>query len=257
MTDGSALFAHLRICRYCAIFSSFTDDMGAAMNSQRGLFVVVEGPDGAGKSTLARSIENRLRADGHDVLLAREPGSTPLGEEVRRVLLESEYVNPYTELMLLNAARSALVRDVVVPALAAGRVVILDRYDLSSFAYQGYGHGIPLDQVRAVCDAATGGLRPDVTFVLDAPAEVLAERMRGAGRSPDRIERLSSDFHRRVLEGYRDMLSRDSTLIRLDATRSQDDVLFEALGVIRPALKLKTLLTRSGYPHRLERRHAT
>src|SRR5438552_3447397 len=142
-----------------------------------GLFLVVEGPEGAGKSTLVRSLAARLHAEGHPVVTVREPGGTPVAEAARKVVLKFPHaMTPAAELFLFLTARTDLVQRVVRPALEAGDVVIADRYNLSTMAYQVAGGGLPHDAVEHAIRLATGGLAPDVTLVLDVPVEVGRER---------------------------------------------------------------------------------
>ena len=171
---------------------------------RRGLFIVLEGVEGAGKSTQARLLAEWLGGLGLPHTLAREPGGTPVGEAIRRVVLDRGELTmpPETELFLILGARAAFTRDVVGPALERGEVVVADRYDLSTFAYQGYGRGLDLEAVRRANEMATGGLRPDLYLVLDLPAEEGLERKGGSG-SGDRIEREGIAFLSRVREGYR------------------------------------------------------
>jgi len=164
---------------------------------------VLEGGEGAGKTTQARLLSRWLEERGVPHTLAREPGGTPVGEAVRRVVLDDPglEVPPETELFLILAARAALVRQVVRPALERGEVVVADRFDLSTFAYQGYGRGLPLDEVRQMNAFATGGLRPDLYVVLDIAVE---EGLRRQGdRAGDRIEGEGRAFRVLVREGYR------------------------------------------------------
>ncbi len=164
---------------------------------------MLEGGEGAGKTTQARLLSRWLEERGVPHTLAREPGGTPVGEAVRRVVLDDPglEVPPETELFLILAARAALVRQVVRPALERGEVVVADRFDLSTFAYQGYGRGLPLDEVRQMNAFATGGLRPDLYVVLDIAVE---EGLRRQGdRAGDRIEGEGRAFRVRVREGYR------------------------------------------------------
>jgi dTMP kinase len=171
------------------------------------MFVVLEGVEGSGKSTQSRLLSEWLTEVGVRNILTREPGGTQVGEEIRRALLHGGDVPPRTELLLMVAARAAFVDQVVKPALERGEAVIADRYELSSFAYQGYGRGVPLDEIRRVNMFATGGLRPDLTIVLDIePAQGAARRQR-AGAAADRIEQAGADFHRAVARAYR-LLSR-------------------------------------------------
>ncbi len=185
-------------------------------DSGRGPFIALEGPEGAGKSTQARLLESWLRGRGLDPVFTREPGGTPVSENVRRVLLESEHVAPETELLLMLAARSALVAEVIRPALEAGRVVVTDRFSLSTLAYQVHGRGLPRDEVEAMNRFATGGLAPDLTLLLDVAPEVGAGRRRGAGR--DRIERAGDSFHATVAEAYRLLAGEDERIERVDGS---------------------------------------
>ncbi len=165
----------------------------------RGGFLVVEGPEGAGKSTLVRGLAERFRAAGADPLLVREPGGTPLAEQVRSLLLDpASAIEPVSELYLFLAARGDLVAKVIGPALAAGRMVLADRFELSTEAYQCGGRGVPRELFQRANTAATGGLRPDLTLVLDLPAELGLARIRQAGQRLDRIEQAGTEFHERV-----------------------------------------------------------
>ena len=170
----------------------------------KGCFVVLEGGEGAGKSTQAALLARWLRDRGVPCTLAREPGSTGVGEAIREVVLgRTDLEMPAeSELLLILAARAAFVREVVRPALARGDVVVADRFDLSTLAYQGYGRGLDLARVRAAMELATGGLRADLYLVLDVPVAEGAARRRAAGGSADRIERAGADFLRAVREGY-------------------------------------------------------
>jgi dTMP kinase len=183
-----------------------------------GVFIAIEGPEGAGKSTQVGLLEDWLRARGRAPLVTREPGGTPVAEEVRRILLESDRLSARTELLLMLASRSTLVEAVIRPALEAGRVVVTDRFHLSSLAYQGYGRALPLDDVVRMNRFATGGLEPDLTVLLDVEPEVGMWRRSGRGGGPDRIERAGESFHRRVLEAYRDLAADDPGIVRLDGT---------------------------------------
>ena len=147
---------------------------GAPRAARRGRFITVEGPDGGGKTTQAGRLADALRAAGADVLLTREPGGTRLGERVRSILLDNEtgVHAPIADALLFNAARAQHVAEVILPALAAGRTVICARYADSTLAYQGYGGGLPLDQLRQIQAAATQGLQPDVTVLQIGRAHV-------------------------------------------------------------------------------------
>ena len=169
----------------------------------RGLFLVVEGVEGAGKTTQVGLLTAWMDGLGIPHVLAREPGGTPVGEAIRKIVLtRGELTMPAeTELFLILAARAAFVRDVVRPALDRGELVLADRFDLSTMAYQGYGRGLDLQEVRRANDIATGGLRPDLTLVLDLPVSEGLRRKGGAAQG-DRIEREGEPFLVRVREGY-------------------------------------------------------
>lgn len=188
------------------------------------MFIVVEGPEGAGKSTLVRGINARFLAEGWQVLMVREPGGTPVAEAARKIVLKSRHdLSPASELFLYLAARADLVEKQIRPALAAGQVVLADRFDLSTRAYQVAGRGLPADAVQAALQVATGGLTPDLTLVLDVPVEVGRERQRKARKEQDRIERESDAFHHRVLEAYRKAAG--PGVVHLDATQAKSAVL--------------------------------
>lgn len=168
-----------------------------------GVFVTFEGGEGSGKSTQIERLSARLAARGLDPLLTREPGGTPLGEGVRDLLLDpARKPSPMTEALLLESARAELVASVIRPALAAGRVVLCDRYDDSTLAYQGGGRGLDEATLRAMNRAATGGLAPDLTILFDLDPELgLARRGRAPGPT-NRLDREPLDFHRRVRRRY-------------------------------------------------------
>ena len=162
-----------------------------------GFFLVVEGPDGSGKSTLAAGLAERMREAGLDPILVRQPGGTPAAERIREAFLDSTvHFEPQTELLYICAARAHLVQEVIRPALAAGRIVISDRYELSTHAYQGAGRGLDRQTVALVNGVATGGLRPHLTLVLDIPPDVGLRRQQQAGKVGDRLERADPAFHR-------------------------------------------------------------
>lgn len=202
------------------------------------MFISFEGIEGSGKSTVIAALERALRADGHDVVVTREPGGTPAGDAAREILLHQRdmAISPLTELMLMNASRAQLVADVVRPALARGAVVLCDRYMHSSLAYQGYGRGIPLDVVRAVCDAATGGLMPDLTLLIDVAYETSRTRLSERNRTHDRMELEQETFHRRVREGYLEMAERDERFVRIDGERAPEEVVDAALAALSAVL---------------------
>lgn len=166
--------------------------------------MVLEGPEAAGKSTLARAIDQRMREDGVEPILVHEPGGTPVAEVLRHELLDAARAwTPAMELLYMVTARADLVTRIIRPALAAGKAVISDRFDLSTLAYQGAGRELPAEQVRWVNAAATGGLVPDLTLVLDLDPAEARQRQRRAGKGLDRIEREPAAFHDRIAAAYR------------------------------------------------------
>jgi dTMP kinase len=175
----------------------------------KGLFITFEGTEGCGKSTQAAVLTERLRALGHRVRTLREPGGTPIGEEIRHTLKHSQNNAAMTseaELLLMNASRAQLVREVIRPALAAGEIIISDRFYDSTTAYQGYGRGLDLEKVRAVIEFAVGATKPDLTLLLHVPPEVSAGRLRSRQENlpfvRDRIEEADRTFFERVAHGY-------------------------------------------------------
>ena len=168
-----------------------------------GFFLVLEGPEGAGKSTLAATLTARARSTGSTVVAVREPGGTAAAEAARAIVLDhSHATGPEAELLLMLAARADLVRKVIRPALQAGSLVIADRFDLSTRAYQVAGRGLPADLVAAANRIATGGLEPDLTLVLDVTPEAGRARQSAAGKTFDRMEAEGTDFHARVAAAY-------------------------------------------------------
>ena len=185
-----------------------------------GFFVVVEGPEGAGKSTLVSALASRLRAEGGDPVVVREPGGTPVAEALRSAMLDEGHLSAERELLYAVTARADLVARVIQPALAAGRLVLSDRYDLSTRAYQGAGRGLPAHHLEWVNRAATGGLQPHLTLVLDLPTPVGRDRQVQAGKTGDRLDRESEAFHARVVEFYRQV--QGAGLVHLDGTASPE-----------------------------------
>lgn len=212
----------------------------------RGLLVTFEGGEGSGKSTQIERLADFLRSEGLEVVAAREPGTTPVGEAVREVLLESgpEDLTAESELALFLAARAQLVSEVVRPALEAGKVVLLDRYGDSSVAYQGHGRGLDPDRVKAFSAFVTRGLEPDLTVLIDVPVEASRERARD--RPPDRIERAGDRFHERVRAGYRSLaMNEPERFVVLDGTESIETVQSAIRDRVREALAARIFIPRT------------
>jgi dTMP kinase len=170
-------------------------------------FIVFEGGDGSGKSTQARSLLRRLRRRGVKVLRTHEPGGTPLGQSLRRLLKTGEAMTPMSELMLFEAARAQLVQNVIKPFLEQGGVVIADRFTSSTMAYQGYGRGLDRELIERLNREATGGLEPDLTVFLDLPVETALARK--GGGNVDNFDEAPVDFHRRIHRGYSTLAAAD------------------------------------------------
>jgi dTMP kinase len=194
------------------------------------VFLTFEGLDGSGKTTQANLLAQTFRAEGKEIVTTREPGGTPLGEEVRRLLLDGLDMSPWAEASLFAAARAELVERVIGPALEAGKDVVCDRYIDSSLAYQGIARRLGIDRVLQLNLAATHGLLPDRTFVVLVDPEVAARR---SSRS-DRIEREGETFHRAVDEAYRSLAEMfPNRITTVDGNRSPDEIAEEIRGRVR------------------------
>ncbi len=174
--------------------------------SQMGLFITFEGPEGSGKSTQARLLAAWLAEQGLDVRFTREPGGTPIGDRIRQILLSPDTTNlvAEAEVLLFSASRAQLVREVILPHLEQGGIVVCDRYADSTYAYQGYGRGLDMDILRRITHFATRGLVPDLTFLIDIPVqEGLHRKRRGDGEDDwNRMEAEVLAYHERVRAGY-------------------------------------------------------
>ena len=168
------------------------------------LFVSFEGPEGGGKTTQAQQLADALSAAGHAVVNTREPGGTPIGNQVRQLLLDhgSAGMQPQTEFLLFSASRAQLVREVIEPQLARGGVVLCDRFYDSSLAYQGYGHQLDLVELQRTTRLATGGRAPELTFLLDIDAQAGLQRRRAQGGQWNRLDGYALEFHERVRAGF-------------------------------------------------------
>ena len=190
--------------------------------AQRGIFITFEGVEGAGKTTQSQCLATAL---GKDAVLTREPGGTDISERIRDIFLTSEGITPMTELLLIAAARTQHVDELIRPALAANQIVICDRFIDASVAYQGYRGGIDLELIHQLNRTATGGLMPDLTFVLDLSPEIGLSRQQQGGAHRDRLDRESLESHRKVREGYLFAAKSDPHRVKvIDAAQSPDAV---------------------------------
>ncbi len=208
--------------------------------SSPGLFVTFEGPEGAGKSTQIGLLAARLREHAAPHLTTREPGGTAVGDQLRALVLDTRSrMDAMTEFLIYSASRAQLVGEVMRPALGRGEVLVCDRYVDSSYAYQGYGRGLNLAQLRAVSEAATGGLTPHLTVLLDVEPELGLQRAARVGEL-DRIEQAGLEFHRRLRQGFLDLAAEEpERFLVLDATRTRDD-LAEAIWQAVQRLRLRS-----------------
>jgi dTMP kinase len=189
----------------------------------RGVFITLEGPEGGGKSTLAPRLAEQLRSRGFDVVTCAEPGGGPIPQAIRSLLLDVKHaeMTPRTELMLFLAARAQQVQDTILPSLEGGRLVVSDRYSDSTMAYQAHAGGLPIEEVERIVDFATGGLWPDLTLLLDVPAEIGLARQ----AERNRMENKGIAFHRRVRDGFLAQAERHPGRIQVvDATRDLSEV---------------------------------
>ena len=189
----------------------------------RGLFIAIEGGEGAGKSTQARLLAEHLQAHGFEVVVTREPGGTPTAEKIRKLLLDPDVTDmpDHTEALLFAAARADHAKNLISPALESGAIVICDRYIDSSVAYQGVARGLGADYIRSMSEWATAGLVPDCTIYLMVPLEESALRMEGT----DRMEIQSSEFHRVVHQAFGDIAATSKQPhIQIDGTQAKHEI---------------------------------
>jgi dTMP kinase len=201
------------------------------------MFLSIDGPDGSGKSTQIQLLAQWLVAQGRDVLTCRDPGSTPLGEAVRGILLDRHdlAIHRRSEMLLYMAARAQLVEEVVRPALEQGNVVLSDRYLLANVVYQGHAGGLDVATLWEVGRSATGGLMPDLTIVLDLPVAAAASRMQ---RPLDRMELQGAEFHERVRQGFLAEAARCADrIVVVDAALPLETVQEEIRSRVRPLLR--------------------
>lgn len=209
----------------------------------KGMFVTFEGIEGCGKTTQAARLKASLEKRGLPVILTREPGGTPIGAKLREILLAptTKHLDPLAELLLYEADRAQHVAETIRPAIAAGKIVLCDRFGDASTAYQGAARGLGVERVEELNAIATGGIVPDLTFLLDLPADVSVARAREravkAGGKPDRFEREDVAFHEAVRKGYLDLAARSrGRFVVLRADRTVEEIEKDVLEVISPRI---------------------
>ena len=207
--------------------------------ADRGLFITFEGTDGAGKTTQIQRLSADLRQVGHDICLTREPGGTPISEQIRDMLLNPDHseMAATTELLLYAASRAQHVSEVIKPALEAGKIVISSRFADAMVVYQGYGRGLDLEQINRLNRIATEGVTPDVTFVLDLPVEIGLQRVQKSRGGLDRLEREKIEFHQRLRDGYRALAQQEPQRLKIiDARATPDQVYAQIQEAVQPLL---------------------
>jgi dTMP kinase len=208
------------------------------------MFITFEGTEGSGKTTQVKEIYAALQAADYDVLLTREPGGTAIGDQIRAIVLDdmaNTAMQARAELLLFCASRAQLVGEVIRPYLEQGGIVLCDRYADSTLAYQGYGHGLPVDDVKQILQFATSGLYPDITIYLDLSPEKGLERRRAgtfAGADWNRLDDMELAFHRKVYDGYEAIIAADpKRFIRINADQSPEAITKAILDVLIPRLE--------------------
>ncbi|NLN70489.1 MAG: dTMP kinase [Chloroflexi bacterium] len=191
------------------------------------MFITLEGPDGSGKTSQLPALEKFLQGAGYDVIVTREPGGTSVGDQIREILmnLQNGSIIPRTEILLFLAARAQHVDELVCPALAAGKIVLCDRYGDSTLAYQGFGHKTDLNTLKMLIDFSTGGLKPDLTLLLDVPVEMGIARKLNNSTEWNRLDAYEQAFHERVRQGYFALAEEEPwRWVIIDATEDMESV---------------------------------
>jgi len=204
------------------------------------MFISLEGPEGSGKTSQLPALAEYLRQHGFSVLTTREPGGTSIGEQIRTVLhtLENKEMNPRTEILLFQASRAQLVEQIIKPQLTKGGVVLSDRYADSTLAYQGYGHQIDIESLRVLVTFATGGLKPDLTILLDVDVETGLRRKELKGEW-NRLDAYDLEFHKRVRQGYLQLVQAEpERWVVVDASHSPKKVQDELRRVVAERLDI-------------------
>jgi dTMP kinase len=204
----------------------------------KGLLITFEGPDGSGKTTQISLLKKYLADKGFEVIYTREPGGTNISEKIRDIILDNKNseMSAMCEALLYASSRAQLVHDVIKPALSQGKVVVMDRFVESSIVYQGIGRNLGVDRIRSINDAATEGLKPDITFMLTIPFEEGLKR-KEKQKSFDRLENSGDDFHKRVYEGYMGLANSANYIKVVDADRTAEEVHKDIINVIGDLIK--------------------
>jgi len=210
-----------------------------AKTLKKGIFITLDGPEGCGKSTQSKRLGAELKSEGYDVILTQEPGDTMLGKLIREILLQKKGfdISPEAELFLFESDRAQHVREVIMPALMDGKIVICDRFNTATFAYQGYGLGMDMKAIKKIDEFSCGGVKPDLTVILDIDARSGLCRA-GKVREADKIEERGEAFHGRVRKGYLSIARASKGAIKvIDASRTPgqvyEDVKKEAYAVVK------------------------
>jgi dTMP kinase len=204
-----------------------------------GILIALEGPDGSGKSTIVKKVSKYLDGKGIEHLITREPGGTPIGEDIRKIILDDKNkdMSYTTEALLYAASRAQLVYETIYPNLKQGNVIICERFVLSSLVYQGIARGLGIDEVKSINDFALQGLKPDLTLFFDVDPEIGLKRKTGKGRG-DRLEKEGIEFHKSVYEGYKKIINIYPEDIKIiDASRSIDEIFKQVLIEIEDIMK--------------------
>ena len=200
------------------------------------MFITIEGPDGGGKTTQMNLLVPALEKLGFDVVRTREPGGTPIGDQIRSVIMDmkNKSMHPRAEILLFCASRAQLVEELIRPSLAAGKIVLCDRYADSTMAYQGYGHGLDRGLLKTLLDFATGGLKPDLTILLDISAEAGLRRRITNHDEWNRMDDYALQFHERVRNGYLKMAAEEpERFVIINADRPKEEIHEEIISILR------------------------
>lgn len=211
--------------------------------SYTGFFITIEGPEGAGKTTVMKDVVEKLQSEGYDLISTREPGGIRISERIREVILDNDLIemDGRTEALLYAAARRQHLVEKIVPALSEGKIVLCDRFVDASLAYQGYARGLGIDEVLSINEFAIGKLMPNLTLLFDLDPKIGLSRIaKHDNREMNRLDVESLEFHEAVREGYQQVIKRYPNRIHvIDASRTQDEVTKEVLNVLK-----KTLVSR-------------